>query len=135
VSAYVSAQLADRDTTLIDAQSLVTVTQAVGWIREAASITRAELSQPLTTSSVNDPIDLSLWGYLTSAETRAWCRDYYAYRDGVPIDEQYAMTAESYDAAIAADHRNRATKLNALMIATDPDTGNVDHNTYLALTK
>ena len=61
-------------------------------------------------SPAHEPIDYSLWGWITKPETRAATKAYYAPTDPEQI--------------------KRVTDLKALDIATDPETGNVDGTIY-----
>ena len=102
----------------------------------------AESPTPVVTSSAwerfveyqfpSNTVDLSLYGYLTSKETRAWVANYNSHREQLTTPEQYALTSDNYLQEQRDANRVRFGKLRALMTATEPDTGVVDADTYEA---
>lgn len=74
------------------------------WVQDKKAEREAE-AEPL--QSAAPEIDLSFWGWLTKPETRAWCRNYYSYRDGLPIDQQYALDVETYESKSTMDGKWR----------------------------
>jgi len=113
----------------LDPEALTTVRQVSAWAAEAAqqyldsrTPTPEALSVPAAPQSTvgapardAEPVDMSLWGYLTDRRNREAVRAHYAAE---------RMTAED---------RERARALHALAEATDPETGEVDGDTYWRL--
>lgn len=119
--ARIEARVKERiETGQLSARRLETVSQVLVWADdvlrriEGDPAVGAEIMESASASA--GPVDFSLWGYVTSQRTRDATRAHYRRQ------------------ALSEDKKADIRALDALARATDPETGEVDHQVYRRIT-